>query len=433
MKFNKEFPIVILIAALSRIPLLLKTKVLMWDAAVYLMNAKWFAGQKIFWESLRAPFLPFLLSFLFKIGINNETAFRIVSITFAIASIMLTYLLAKELFGKKTAFLSATILSVIPIHVFWSPMIYTEIPSSVFLLASLYFLWKGLKNEKMIYISIFTSGLAFLTRYPLGILFPAIMLFLLLNKKLNLKKIFLYATIFLLTISPWLIYNYSTFGDPMHSFKEGIRWQGPTHQPIYFYLTTLPNYASFVSIIIIAGGVYSLQFFKKQKFQLLLIFLIMFIGFLTVSGHKEERYILPAIPLIVIFSSYFIEKIDIKKWIPIIGAIIVLTAAASLQLQFPSCDGIINASKDLDGVVASTYWPLTAYYGNVKVRAMPADLNEFDSFLREGNITYVITSSKGEWPPYAQNFSFFDNNPNLEVVKGITDKCQIYKVYKVKL
>ena len=433
MEGKKEIAIVAIIAALFRLPLLSQVKMVMWDGAVYLMNARWFAGQKIFWEPLRAPLFPFMLSFFFRIGIYSELFFRIVSISFSIASIVITYFVAKKFFGEKTAILSAAILLVIPLHVLWSPMIYTEIPSSVLLLASIYLVWKGMKNEKLMYLAFFMSGLTFLTKYPLGILFPSILLFLFMQKKLNMKKLVIYSTIFILTISPWLAYNYTYFGDPMYSFKEGIKWQGPVAQPVYFYISQMFHYASFVSLIFIFGGIYSIKFFKKPEIQLLLIFLILFIGFITVSAHKEERYILPAIPILAIFSSYFIEKVNIKKMAPVLAVLILLTAHASMKLEHNSCEGIIEASQNLSGTVASTYWPLTAYYGSVNATSMPADYNKFHTFLENKSVSYVVASSNGGWPPYAQNFSFFDSQKYLTPIKEVSDKCQTYKVYEVKL
>ena len=432
MKIKKYANLIILLLAalLSRIIFIDKYKVIIWDAAVYLMNAKWFAGEQVFWEVLRAPLFPFMLSFFVRIGIESFLFFKIVSILISVVSIMVAYFVAREFFGEKAGLLSGFILICVPLHLLWSVAIYTEILSSIFILAALFFTWKGLKNEKMLYVAAFICGLATLTRYPVGVIFPAILLFLLLQKKLNVKKFAFMFLVFMLTVSPWLIYNQVNFADPLHSVKEGIRWQGPVPEPVYYYIFELPPALSFSVLVIAFGFIVSIKNYKQPKFQLLLLFLIVFFIAMSALSHKEIRYFLPAIPVLVVFASYFAEKISWKKWFLPMAILLILTFITAIP-NYDDCDGLINASSGLDGVVASTYWPHAAYYSNVPVRAMPEVTDNFSLFLAEANISYVLTSSLGGWPPYAADFEFFDNHESLELVKEVTDNCQTYKVYKV--
>jgi len=422
----------IVIALLSRIPLAFIPKDLTWDGAVYLMNAKWFAGQKIFFEALRPPFLSSFFSIFISLGITSELFFRIMISLFSAMSIFLTYYVAKKFFGEKAGFLSAAVLIFLPIHVLWTPRILTGIPSSVFVLLFILTLYKGLKDEKYLYISSFFAALAFLTRYPLGILILAMYVFLLF-KKTNIKNIIISFAIYIATVAPWLIYNFLRFGDFLYSFKEGIKYSGVSTQPIYFYLVTLPKSFSFLILVILFGLLFSIKYIKKdEKLQLLAITILIFGIAMCLFKHKEERYLLPIIPLLIIFSSYFAEKINWKKWVPFV---VVLTIA-SIPFAIPhysNCYGIKEISQNLNGVVASEYWPLTAYYGNVKVAVLPPKEEYFESFLRAKNISYIIAASNGWWPPYASNFSFYDSKAYLEFVKETNDSCHTYRLYRVKL
>lgn len=433
---KKNWFFVVVFAFLSRIFLINRVKIIMWDAAVYIMNARWFMGEQVFWEILRAPLLPFLISPLALFGASPK-AYVTFSVLISILSIIVTYFVAREFFGEKAGILSALILAVVPLHIFWSPQVYTEILGSLFVLGCVYFLWKFDKSEndyKFLYLCGAMAGFSFLSRYILGIMLPVIFIFLILRKKLTIKNVLIVLIFFSIIVLPWFVYNYSIFGDPMHSIREGIRWKGQGVMPHAYYLTELPAAMSFAFLVVVFGFFYSLKHLKNPKIQLLLITLITFFVFITIDAHKEIRYFLPMFPVIIIFSSYFIEKSDFKKfgWV---AFVIVLIAGAftlnSVPNIYPICDGIIETSQNLDGIVASVYWPQTAYYGNVSVRAMPAEKESLEGFVNRYDINYIIISSIPAFPDYATDFEYFDSLEYLELEREIEDTCQTLRVYKV--
>ncbi len=433
---KKNWFFVVVFAFLSRIFLINRVKIILWDATVYIMNARWFIGEQVFWEILRAPLLPFLISPLTLFGASPK-AYVTFSVLISILSIIVTYFVAREFFGEKAGVLSALIIAVVPLHIFWSPQVYTEILGSLFVLGCVYFLWKFDKSEnnnKFLYLCGLMAGFSFLSRYILGIMLPVIFIFLLLRKKLTIKNGLIILIFFSIVVIPWFAYNYSIFEDPMHSIREGIRWKGQGVMPYAYYLTELPAAMSFAFLVVAFGFFYSLKHLKNPKIQLLLITFITFFVFITIDTHKEIRYFLPMFPVIIIFSSYFIEKIDFKKFGWIVFAIVAITGVftlISVPNTYSSCYGIIEASQDLDGIVASVYWPQTAYYGNVSVRAMPADKSELDDFVRRYYISYVLISSTPAFPDYANDFEYFDGLEYLELKKEVEDNCQTFRIYKV--
>ena len=433
---RKNWFFVVVFAFLSRIFLINRVEIIMWDAAVYIMNARWFIGEQVFWEILRAPLLPFLISPLALFGASPK-AYVTFSVLISILSIIVTYFVAREFFGEKAGVLSALILAVVPLHVFWSPQVYTEILGSIFVLGCVYFLWKFDESEndnKFLYLCGLMAGFSFLSRYILGVMLPVIFIFLLLRKKLTIKNGLIVLVFFSIVVLPWFAYNYSVFGDPMHSIREGIRWKGQGVMPYAYYLTELPVAMSFAFLIVAFGFFYSLKHLKNSKVQLLLITFATFFVFITIDTHKEIRYFLPMFPVIIIFSGYFIEKVDFKKFGWIAFVIVAITGMFTLSFipnTYPRCDGIIEASQNLEGVVASVYWPQTAYYGNVSVRAMPAERNELEGFVKRYGITYVIISSAPLYPDYANDFEYFDAIDYLELEKEVEDNCQKLRVYRI--
>ena len=433
---KKNWFFVVVFAFLSRIFLIGRVKIIMWDATVYIMNARWFIGEQIFWEILRAPLLPFLISPLALFGASPK-AYITFSVLISILSIIVTYFVAKEFFGEKAGVLSALILAVVPLHIYWSPQVYTEILGSLFVLGCVYFLWKFDKSEndyKFLYLCGAMAGFSFLSRYILGIMLPVIFIFLLLRKKLTIKNVLIVLILFSIVVIPWFAYNYSVFGDPMHSIREGITWKGHGVMPYTYYLTELPAAMSLSFLVVAFGFFYSLKHLKNPKVQLLLITFMTFFIFITIDTHKEIRYFLPMFPIIIIFSSYFIEKIDFKKFGWVAFVIVLITGVftlSSVPNTYSNCDGIIEASQKLDGIVASVYWPQTAYYGNVSVGAMYVEREDLEIFVNRYNINYIIISNIPLFPDYATDFEYFDSLDYLELEKEIEDTCQKLRVYKV--
>jgi 4-amino-4-deoxy-L-arabinose transferase-like glycosyltransferase len=436
-KIKEEFVGLMLavIAFVLNISLIPKIKVVLWDAAVYLMNAKWFAGNHVFFEVLRAPLWPLILSIFYRIGMTNQAFFFVFSAIVSAISVYLTYKLATELFGTKTGIASAIALLVIPLHFYWSPLIYTEIPASVLVLLSILAMWKGLKDEGFQYISILLASLAFLMRYPIAPLIPALFLFLFLQKKLSTKKFLIMSAIAALPVALWLGYNQLNFGFALQTFAEGLEW-GSIPEPLYYYFTALPSALNVIILLTVPGFIYALKNAKEKRAQLLIIPLILFFVVSCILAHKEPRYLLPFLPVFLIASLSFMEKLRWRHILAILVPLAVITLCFSLKetsifLEDNSCAGIIAASQDISGETLSTYWPQTSYYGNVNASSFPQNELRFGRLLIERNISFVVTSSKGGWPDYAKNPSFFENKPYLTEYKTVNDSCQGFRVYKV--
>src|SRR3989338_1509128 len=82
----------------------------------------------------------------------------------------------------------------------------TEVTAGFFILASLYFF---IKHE--IYLSGMSAGLAFLFKFPAGLIFFGLFLFLLIDKR-TLESV-KFSGAFLLTVTPYLVFNLISNGN----------------------------------------------------------------------------------------------------------------------------------------------------------------------------------------------------------------------------
>jgi len=444
MDFFKKntWMLVLLFAFLSRIFLFNPQKIVMWDAAVYLMNAKWFIGQQIYFEILRPPAFPLILGFFYKIGFN-EALIQLVPIILSVLSIFVVYLLAKEVFGKPAGLISALLLMLNPLHLYWSPQQYTEITAMLFMMLSMLFLYKGLKEGKYIYLSVFFGTVAFLTRYPCGMILPIIFAVLIINKKITLKNVLISALIVTALVLPWLAYNQIYYNDWFRSLNESQYWVSlAPSEPIYYYIMHLPETFSLTLIFLVPGIIFALRMFKEKSYLPLFIFIIVFLAYFTYFAHKEIRYLLPVLPFIIILASKWladstgklISKYRSKAIVIILAGAVALYVSQFLYVGFwgVNCTGINESAQGLDGIVASVYWPQTAYYGSVQVRAMPGEKDDMYAWITDYNITYFVVSEYASWPPYGNDFAFWDSLTYLELYKKVNDNCLEYRVYQVK-
>jgi len=148
---NKQILIVILVSLISRLIFFFSYHPIWWDSAVYLSMGKYiFSFGKVgFWEYTRPVLWPIILGFFWKLGLNAVIIGRILELFFSLGIIYLTYLIANEIFNKRTALISSLILSFTPTFFFFGYRLYTSIPSAFLSLLAIYSFIKLKDNEKI--------------------------------------------------------------------------------------------------------------------------------------------------------------------------------------------------------------------------------------------------------------------------------------------
>jgi len=100
-------------------------------------------------------------------------------------SVIILYLLGKEIFNKKVGLISSLIFAFIPLHVFYSGRILTDVLFTFFVLLTFLSFWKGdekgNKNQRILF-GIFLA-LALLSRYTALWIIPVFFIYLLIKNK----------------------------------------------------------------------------------------------------------------------------------------------------------------------------------------------------------------------------------------------------------
>jgi len=283
---------------------------LWWDSSVYIGMGKYIytLGETGLYEDSRPLIWSLMLGFIWKLGLDVVFFGKLFVLLFGIGIIILTYFIAYELFNKKIALLSALLLSFSPTFFLFNSVMFTEIPSTFFVILGLYFLLK-----KHYLLSGLFFGIGFLTRFfQISVIIPIylFLLYLVYKKKLTLRNFFSSITLFLILLIPYLILNFILYNNPFHSFILQTWMTTFTgwvyHQPLNFYILNLMD----ESILILFSLIGVIFIFKKEntnKFIIPFVFLLAFIPYNFVL-HKEMRLLLPIFPLLFILTSYGIIK-----------------------------------------------------------------------------------------------------------------------------
>lgn len=139
------------------------TQVPMWDAVVYLENARnWLNGESIF-ETFRPPLISWIIAIIWRFTGENWIIIKPLSAIFAVGSGILLYATLRKYKNGLFALL-VVVLTMINTQVFfYNTHIYTEGISLFFLVATLYLLKSEKENNWM--LAGVAIGLTFASRY----------------------------------------------------------------------------------------------------------------------------------------------------------------------------------------------------------------------------------------------------------------------------
>ncbi|MCX5726169.1 MAG: glycosyltransferase family 39 protein [Candidatus Saganbacteria bacterium] len=284
----------------------------------------------------KPPLVMWLMAVSYKLFGITEFAVSFWHSLLAIGTVILTYFIGKELFDRKTAFISSLILLTSAQFFYQARSPLQDMPLTFFITASFYAFILYYKKGKLLYFylaPIFVA-LATLTKGPVGFAIPALIFFgiMLLAKKPLFPKIRDYfihlpfaILLFAVIAMPWFIAEYFVLGkkfvDVFWSSNFG-RYLSPIDK-VPGVVTIAPQYdfySYFLQILLLAapwsGFIYPalyLAFRKKEEnTNFLLIFAAAVVLFFSFSlNYKVSRYILPAYPaLSIIVGSLWKESLD---------------------------------------------------------------------------------------------------------------------------
>lgn len=337
---SSNLKIIVILVALSFIFLMLGNGVLSLtnpDEVFYTQTAREMVQQK----SWMVPYLfgqpqfekPILTFWLLRIGfiLFGVTSFsaRFFPAFFGIIGSIAIYLLVMLAYkDKKKAFISALVMMSSGLYVGLSRTVFTDMVFSVFILLSLVtFFWAYVDiNKKSFGIILFFifSGLAVLTKGPLGFFIPLLIIILFLGIRKDLKFLFckysLWGSFIFIAIAlPWYVFMLNKFGNSfIHEFfyNDHIRRlfeaEHRTNDTWFFYPLSMVACMFPWSVFVIAGFSCIKGKLKQEDSRRLYLFLCCWIfivfAIFQMAHSKLVSYIFPLFPALAIIAGDFIYR-----------------------------------------------------------------------------------------------------------------------------
>lgn len=339
--------LIILLSVAFKLMIFLKIPDLWWDSASYIGFGKYFfsLGQIGFLDIVRPVILPFILGFIWRIGLNPVMFGVLLQVVASSISVYLVYRITQSLFNnKKISLIAAFLLAIDPIIFNNVQHQLTETLGMMFALYAVFFFLNYLDSPNLkkylVYSAIF-CGVSFLTRFTFAIIGLTLFIILVLKKKANLKTKIKSGLIFsvtgLLTITPYLLLNILMYKNPLFPLLRGVYEIGLAGQMIgyssFFYLIEIPKLSLF--LVLASLGVLFLLFElkdeKKRTILLLLLLGVIYHSFFVAV--KDLRYSILFLPFLIIIASYAAQKLISYNKILILLVFGLLLFSTYISLQ----------------------------------------------------------------------------------------------------
>ena len=424
---------------------------LWWDSSLYGNYARYFSGHGPFVQL--APVRPILFSLVWA-GFNfitlSEIPIRIFILTFSMLAILGMYYLGRSITdNKKVGLLSAFLTAIFYIHIFYTQRLLVDTLSFTFFIWSAYFFFKYFKknNAKYFYIASVIVAIGFLFRITTALILLVVLIYTVVidgTKLFKKKEYYIGALIFLLIISPYLIWGYFQFGGFV--LTKAFETNAPTnffasgYNVLITYITRflllLPNiwsvpiaFTFIMGLIMMHESIVGIDIMRKgdkklrRDFFLLLMFIIPLVAISFLLNHDEDRYIFNVFPAIFILMSIAVywtyDQIrKTNKPVAIIFMIVLIGMTTFSQFQatdltvkskIPSYSQVkeaglwIAGNSGPDDIIITHSYPQVQYYSGRYSRHFPKTEAEFE-LLDKTNFTYFMVSIFERSPEWVYDY-----------------------------
>jgi hypothetical protein len=262
-------------------------------------------GHSLLYAGLHYLFFLLCGSLHFNDPQSKMYVIRMFHAVFSLITVYYGFLLTQKLAGKEPAKLAGLLLAVFWIMPFLCVRNLVEVVCIPFMLMGLWYIYKAFENKDNIRFYLLAGmimGVGFSIRFQTAIFISGTVLALLIQKRYKPVLIFSFGVILSIILVQGIL-DYFIWGYPFAELLEYIRYNIAAAQdyikgPWYLFILLIAGILiPPVSIFLLFG------FFRSWK-KHILIFLpvLIFLVFHSIFPNKQERFILPVIPFIIILG-----------------------------------------------------------------------------------------------------------------------------------
>ncbi len=324
-----------------------------WDEAVYINNGKYlFSLTEIStYEYQRPPIMGILTGIFWVLGLNEILFTKIILSIIFILGLFYLFKISEDI-KKGSGIITTLIYASLPTISLFTNRVLTELPGSGLSIIGYYFFTK-----KRYLLSGLIFSLAFLFRYPTGLIFGILGIFLIIEvikkrKLINLKNITNYGIGFSILVIPFIIINYIFIRNEyltlplinkiLLPFINASKMVAANAFDLvtngYLYYIKYLFYENFLLVFFILFLILGIIFKKSRKLflkkKIIIPIVISIIGYLYISSlvHYEPRYFIVALPFFSIIAGVsiieFLKRIKLIKIKSIIEVALIIFVIA---------------------------------------------------------------------------------------------------------
>lgn len=360
----------------------------------------------------KPPLLYWINALSLKLFGLNEFAARLPSALCGLLTVLITYLVARKLYERRTALLAAVILGTSTGFVLQSRIILTDMLLTCCLTAALGAFIVAAQREGRRgsplpwYLFYLFSALAVLTKGLIGIVFPAgiIFFYLLLGNRwhlLGLMRSKSGTLLFLAVAAPWFVAvsqrnpDFARFFFIHEHFERFTSTVHGRYQPFWFFVPVLAGTMLPWSFFI--PGALGKAWRERVRQEggggmFLLIWIVLIFLFFSKSSSKLIPYLLPIFPPLAILIAHRINGVlegrgnGIRPSLIGLGSILVILGAAALAYA-----GLPQAVAVLKELMPRLDGPLNQFVRNAPQLSAAACLSVGILFLVQGAAALFVS------------------------------------------
>ncbi len=248
-----------------------------------------------------------LVSLLYRAFGLSDYAPRLLSAVASIATVVLVYLIAHRLYGRRRdALLAALVMSVSGYVVLLGRLALLDATACLLLAASMYFLTLWLGSDRLVWLGLFvvTTAVAVQAKVTNGLILPITVLIVLLTgtwRRLTWRRILAMVPLGLLALSPAIVQVISNSGGVRDYFSSSTARTSAV--PWHYYLGVVwSNEGALLSAVLLLGVVLAVVRHERAD-ALPLIWLGTYAVFLQLYPLKGFNYVLPLMPPLALLAG----------------------------------------------------------------------------------------------------------------------------------
>ncbi|HEU5362721.1 MAG TPA: glycosyltransferase family 39 protein [Gaiellaceae bacterium] len=358
----------------------------------------------------------------------GATAGRWLAVGFGLGTVVLTFLLGRLLYGRRTGVVAAAFLLAMPYHVVVSRQILLDVPMAFFATGALYCVARFVRDsaERWLYAGAAVLGLAFLSKESAMLLVGGVYVFFVISSdtRVRLRQLLIAGGVLASMAAAFPLAL--TLSGGGHTGRNYLAWQllrRPNHSWL-FYLTEVPHAMGPLLVAAALAALVLLRHERTWRERLLGCWIAVPLLLFELWPVKGFQYLLPLAPTVAVLGARSVVRVpelfgtQVARWAAPAGAAVVcLTLAVPTwgRIQPPTTRTLAGAGGVPGGRDTGRWLAANTSPGSTFFTIGPSMANILEFYGRRDGFGLSVSPN-----PLARNPSYVPvRNPDLLLRRGV--------------